>query len=185
LEQYHRRHKYLDLTRWYPKAVQLVIDLDIHLSSKPLKILDLGSGAGLFLFVCKNLGHKVLGLDIDIEPIYAEVFELLNLPPRVIHQISKFKPLPEFTDKFDIITSFMVCFNNWFEETPWGVKEWDFLLKDISRHLSKNGRVIFSLNRNTYGKIYTDELKELFLQKGAILKNNFVYFPAKGKLNEK
>ena len=46
----------------------------VHLDRrKPLRVLDIGSGAGYFLFVCKQLGHSVMGLDLDWPPMYAEI----------------------------------------------------------------------------------------------------------------
>jgi len=52
--------------------------------------MDIGSGAGYFLFICKNLGHTVTGLDLPrekehFEPMfefYNRMFKVLNLPEK-------------------------------------------------------------------------------------------------------
>src|SRR5947209_3588443 len=38
--------------------------------SPPLRVLDLGCGAGYFLYVSKYFGHQVLGLDLDDHQLF-------------------------------------------------------------------------------------------------------------------
>lgn len=49
--------------------------------------------------------------------------------------------------KFDLITGFMVCFNNHNRSDLWHISEWDqFLDNVIQRNLSRGGRIFFALN---------------------------------------
>jgi len=108
-------HKYLNIAEWYPVSLKHALMLDLDKTKKPLKILDIGSGAGYFLFICRNLGHNVTGLDLPpekehFEPMftfYKRMFEVLNLPKRVYYEIKRLTPLPKnlFDAKFDVITS--------------------------------------------------------------------------------
>ena len=42
-------------------------------------ILDIGSGAGYFLYLCQWLGHRPLGLDVDDVPLYPEMTQMLGV----------------------------------------------------------------------------------------------------------
>ena len=76
----------------------------VHLDRrKPLRVLDVGSGAGYFLFVCKQLGHSVMGLDLDWPPMYAETFEMMEMP-RCVWRIEPFQPLPDLGNRFDFFS---------------------------------------------------------------------------------
>ncbi|HYY28174.1 MAG TPA: hypothetical protein VE860_09535, partial [Chthoniobacterales bacterium] len=101
--------KYVDAAHWLNLAIRQARGL--HLDRRPpLRILDIGSGAGYFLFVCKQFGHAVMGLDLDWPLMYAEMFELLQIP-RQIWRIEPFQPLPDLGVRFDLVTGFAVCFN--------------------------------------------------------------------------
>ncbi len=85
--------KYVEAERFLKLNIRRVQDLGLdRLPSQ--RILDLGSGAGFFLFVARVLGHTGMGLDIDKCPLFREMFELLGLQ-RIVHRIEKFKPLPD------------------------------------------------------------------------------------------
>ena len=101
--------KYTDVGRWLYLARERAQDLKLHRSS-PQRVLDLGCGGGFFLFILKQLGHDVLGLDIDVQPLYRELVELFALP-RVIWTIKPFEPLPDLGQPFDWITAFSISFD--------------------------------------------------------------------------
>ena len=68
--------KYLEIEPWMEINLKRVRDLE----------LDLGGasgaryrcGTGYFLYICQSLGHDVLGLDLDEEPGFREMTELLG-----------------------------------------------------------------------------------------------------------
>ncbi len=56
--------KYANIEPWLRLNRERAQDLKLH-RSEPKRLLDLGCGGGFFLFIAKNLGHSVLGLDIE------------------------------------------------------------------------------------------------------------------------
>ena len=166
--------KYLDLDRWITINIRRIRDIELDLARRK-RILDLGCGAGYFLYVAKLLGHTGLGLDLDRTRMFAEITSLLGVR-RVIQRIRAFHPLPDFGEKFDLITAFMICFNSHRRPNLWGVAEWDFFLDDIAKHLAPRGRIWLELNRESDGTIYTPELKEFFQKRGARIDEHKIMF---------
>jgi SAM-dependent methyltransferase len=165
--------KYTNVEDWISSAVRHVRSLRLDRGPR-LKILDIGSGAGYLLFVLKQLGHEVFGLDLDEPPFYGEMFELLALE-RVIWRIEPFEPLPNVARKFDLITAFAICFNGHGNEKVWGPEEWEFFLDDLNKnYLTPGGRISLALNPEPYGR-YTPELKDFFVSRGAEFERNRIW----------
>src|SRR5436190_10626140 len=156
--------KYLDLDRWVDINIRRIREIELDLA-RPKRILDLGCGAGYFLYIAQLLGHKGLGLDLDQLPMFGDLTRLLGVR-RVIWQIKAFEPLPDL-GKFDLITAFLICFNHHKQANVWGVPEWEFFLNDLAKHLTPRGRIWFELNQEYDGTFYTPELKEFFKKRGA------------------
>jgi SAM-dependent methyltransferase len=166
--------KYVDAGHRLELAIKQARALQLD-RGKPLRILDIGSGAGYFLFICKHLGHTVMGLDLDWPPMYAETFELMQMP-RCIWRIEPFQPLPDLKSRYDFLTGFAVCFNSHGSDHVWGVKEWEFFLDDVEKNvLSKSGEIYFELNPEPWG-YFTPELGEFFKQRGAEVEGKKVFF---------
>src|SRR6184192_3618294 len=98
--------KYANIEPWLRLNRERVQDLKLHRSA-PKRVLDLGCGGGFFLFILKNLGHSVLGIDVERVVLFTELLELFAVP-RVVCRISAFEPLPDLGQKFDWITAFSV-----------------------------------------------------------------------------
>jgi SAM-dependent methyltransferase len=183
-EQIRKRHaivnpgadwpKYLDLDRWIGINIRRIRQVELDLA-RPKRILDLGCGAGYFLYIAQLLGHSGLGLDMDRLSMFREVTRLLGVR-RVVQQIEAFRPLPDFGQKFDLITAFMICFNNHKMPDLWKVAEWEFFLDDLAKHLTPRGRVWLELNQEYDGSFYTPELKEFFQKRGASISEQKVIF---------
>src|SRR5213079_1425627 len=171
--------KYLDLEHWIRINLQRVRELGLDYAPRS-RILDLGCGAGYFLYINKLLGHEILGLDLDELPMFHELIELLQIP-RTIARIEAFQPLPKFDRKFDIITAHLICFNNHKSDKLWGPIEWDYFLDDVARRLTSQGRVWLELNREYDGTYYTPELEKFFRDRGAQISSYRVTF-SPGKL---
>ena len=168
--------KYADVERWLKRHIKKVQDLDLH-RSPPKEILDLGCGGGFFLFIAKQFGHSVTGLDIDEFPLLGELLELFAVP-RKVWAIKPLAPLPDFGRKFDWITAFSTRFNRDAEDRHvWGVKEWEFFLDDLTRHLQPDGKVFLEINSGKTRSFYPEEVRELFRGRGATLERDYVYFP--------
>ena len=159
--------KYLDLDRWIGVNVRRIRQLELDLA-RPKQILDLGCGAGYFLYIAQLLGHSGVGLDMDRLPMFREVTRLLSVR-RVVQRIQPFRPLPNFGKKFDLITAFMICFNNHKMPGLWGVPEWEFFLNDLAKHLKSRGRIWLELNQEYDGTFYTPELQKFFQKRGALI----------------
>ena len=153
-----------------------VQDLQLHRSARQ-RVLDLGCGGGFFLFILKNLGHSVVGLDTGQVQLYAELLDLFGVE-RIVWTINAFEPLPNFPEKFDWITAFSVSFNAQHSSTgPWGPKEWDFFLRDLQRHLAPGGKVFFGLNPSFGGgDYYTPVLRQFFVSRGAKVERERIFF---------
>ncbi len=89
--------KYANIEPWLRLNRERAQDLKLH-RSEPKRVLDLGCGGGFFLFIAKNLGHSVLGLDIEHVTLFTELLELFEVP-RVVWRISAFEPLPDLGQK--------------------------------------------------------------------------------------
>ncbi len=166
--------KYLDLDRWIEINIRRIREVELDLS-RPKHILDLGCGAGYFLYIAQLLGHSGVGLDIDRLPMFREITRLLGVR-RVVQRIEAFRPLPDLGRKFDFITAFMICFNNHKMPDLWKVPQWEFFLDDLAKHLTPRGRVWLELNQEYDETFYTPELKELFQKRGATVNEHKIIF---------
>jgi len=107
--------------------------------------------------------------------MFREVTRLLGVR-RVVQRIEAFRPLPDFGQKFDLVTAFMICFNNHKMPDLWNVPEWEFFLNDLAKHLTPRGRVWLELNQEYDGSFYTPGLKEFFQRRGARINEQKVIF---------
>ena len=166
--------KYLDLDRWIDINIRRIREIELDLS-RPKRILDLGCGAGYFLHIAQLLGHKGTGLDMENVAMFGEITRLLGVR-RVVWRIHPLTPLPNFGERFDLITAFMICFNNHKQPNLWGVPEWEFFLNDLDNYLAPRGRVWLELNREYDETFYTPELKDFFERRGATIDDYRVVF---------
>src|SRR5215217_6679856 len=83
---------------------------------------------------------------------------------------------PDFGQKFDLVTAFMICFNNHKMPGLWKSPEWEFFLNDLSKHVTPRGRVWLELNEEYDGTFYTPELKTFFEERGAQINEHKVIF---------
>ena len=163
-------NRFEDIVYWVDINVERAQDLWLDRAT-PLRILDLGSGAGYFLYVCKYFGHDVLGFDTDSEPLFGAATELLGVR-RVIGRIERQTPLPDLGQKFDLVTGHRVCFHRIGkvrDGVEWSPADWRFFIDDIrSRFLEPNGRLLLDFNPRPDGSpFFTPELRKFFLSQGA------------------
>jgi SAM-dependent methyltransferase len=184
-EEIKRRHamddpgdawpKYLDIQRWMEINLSRVRDLGLDLGGRK-RVLDIGCGTGYFLYICKYLGHDVLGMDLDEERGFAEMTDLLGVP-RVIWRVEAYQPLPELGRKFDVIAAHMICFNGHKSDKLWKISEWEYFLDNLAaNHLEPGGQVCLELNREYDDSLYTPELKAYFESRGADIHTQRVHF---------
>jgi SAM-dependent methyltransferase len=163
-------NRFEDVVYWIKINIERAQDLWLD-RSPPLRILDLGCGAGYFLYVCKHFGHNVLGFDTDNEPLFRATTELLEVQ-RVIGRIDRQTPLPDLHQTFDLVTAHRICFHRIGrvrESMEWSVADWEFFINDIrTRFLNENGRLPLDFNPRPDGSsFFTPELRRFFLSQGA------------------
>lgn len=142
---------------------------------REMRVLDIGTGAGYFPFVCANAGHRAEALDVPENDFYREITDLLGVL-RHEHRIHAFQPLPSSVGRFDLITAFAVCFNAHGTTNVWGPDEWRFLLSNLrSNHICEGARLFLKLNREPDGTLYTDELFQFFRSEHATIDDDKIY----------
>ena len=170
--------KYLDVNKWLTLNIRYAKELGL-IEKPPKSVLDLGCGGGFFLVVCRMLGSRVLGLDLDKDIVLNEMIKLFKLE-RVTWRIRAFVKLPDFKRKFDLITAFMICFNFPPKHPYWGPRQWDFFLNDMSDRLLPGGRLLLSLNKQPDGNEYDDTLKAYFESREGVVTGKRIVFTAAG-----
>ena len=175
IEKRHAGEKYSDIDHWMKVNRERVQDLKLHRCG-PQRVLDLGCGGGFFLFILKRFNHSVLGLDVDRVPLFSELLEAFGVP-RVVFEIKPFEPLPNLRQQFDWITAFSIGFDrNRDTNVRWGVKEWDFLLRDLQRHLAPGGKIYLAVNPLPNGEYLTAEVREFFASRGGDIERERIFF---------
>jgi SAM-dependent methyltransferase len=163
-------NRFEDVVYWIEINVERAQDLWLD-RAPPMRIVDIGSGAGYFLYVCKFFGHQVVGFDTDSEPLFGATTALLKVP-RVIGRIERQTPLPDVGGKFDLVTAHRICFHRIGrvrDGAEWSPADWEFFINDIrTRFLNGNGRLLLDFNPRPDGSsFFTPELRKFFLSQGA------------------
>ena len=170
--------KYLDVDKWLTLNIRYAKELGL-VDRPPRSVLDVGCGGGFFLVVCRMLGARVLGVDLDKDVVLNEMIKLFRLE-RVAYRIRAFVKLPDFGRKFDLITAFMICFNFPPTRPYWGPRQWDFFINDMSDRLMDGGRLLLSLNKQPDGNEYDDVLKAYFESREGVVTGKRIIFTAAG-----
>lgn len=163
-------YKYIDVVFWLYYKFRLAMELGLN-DRPPVSVLDIGTGGGHFLLVCKQLGHSTLGLDIE-NPVYADLAEAFGVN-RIFYRVEPNTPLPKFGGKFDFISAVAINFHNIYGRGPnkyWALAQWRFFLNDLmSNQLSYPGRIFLELNheRREEGMIFNPELLAMCERNGA------------------
>src|SRR4030095_14913690 len=94
----HDWPKYLELEKWMQINLRRVQDLGLDYGLRK-RILDIGSGTGYFLHICRFLGHDVVGLDIDILPISSSGKIPSFVSPRAMWMLAMARVGPLYSDR--------------------------------------------------------------------------------------
>ena len=145
-------------------------------------ILDLGTGAGYFTFICNYYGHRAEAIDVPDNPMYNEIIKELGIT-RHAQYIAAFKDL-DVNRQYDLITAAMICFNNHKTPNVWHIKEWDYFLKSVStRNLKPNGKLFLSFNSESEEVPIDKELLEYFVLNNGELNDLEVFFKRESFIN--
>jgi hypothetical protein len=163
--------KFLHLDAWLNAIIGRALVLRVH-NSNPLTILDLGTGTGLFPFVCRVCGHAASGLDLPGQLMRSPEREIFTKMPAAFDVTVERFPIHAFTPiegigTYDLITSFLINFNNHHKSDEWGRAQWEYFISDLRTHLNPGGRIALMMNANLerYGSDlqYYDEDTKAFL----------------------
>lgn len=142
--------KYLHTDYWLRENVIRAAGLGLHRQS-PLKILDLGTGTAMFPYVCSLLGHQVAGLDQPFETCRPDELRVYSVMPTVLGvpvqraAIKPFEPI-SLVGTYDLVTAFMICFNEHRKPQEWQRAEWEFFLADLAQYVNPGGRICLAFN---------------------------------------
>ena len=154
-------YKYFDKQLWLRSKMMRAIELGLDKSAQS-SVLDLGCGAGYFLYCCKYLGHSVHGLDLPDYEFYRDMIALFGIS-RTGVRVETYKNLPLLGKRFDVITAHQICFIGHKTENLWGVDEWDFFLNDlVENYLNPNGTIALEFNEEPSIGFYTKEVRKYF-----------------------
>jgi SAM-dependent methyltransferase len=159
-------YKYFDKQLWLRSKMMRAIELALD-KSQPLSVLDIGCGAGYFLYCCKFLGHDVHGIDLPNYAFYRDMIALFGIP-RTGFRIEPYKPLPVVGKRFDVVTAHQICFNGHKTERMWGPAEWEFFLNDLQENLLEpDGTIALEFNEEPEIGFYTKEVRQYFESRSA------------------
>ena len=154
-----------------------------HIPGRKLKILDIGTGAAYFPFVCKYYGHEVEVVDVADNEMYNEIVNTFGLK-KYSKYIHKFNNL-SIENKYDLVTAFMICFNCHQQPDLWHVREWAFFLTNLHNHnLNSGGRVFLSFNAETAEEPVSKELLAYFVANNAEVAGSDVYINSNYKVDQ-
>src|SRR5258708_35835 len=167
-----RINRFEDVVYWIEINIERAQDLWLD-RAPPIRIVDLGSGAGYFLSISKSFAEEVLGLDTDNEPLFRATTALLDVP-RVIGRIERQTPLPDLGGKFDLVTAHRICFHrigHVRDGVEWAAADWEFVINDIrTRFLNEHVRLLLDFNPHPDSSAFlTPRLREFFAAPGAPL----------------
>ena len=168
--------KYLELDKWLNENLKRAFRLSLHKKEKTL-ILDLGCGPGYFLYICKHFGHDVYGLDLNNNSMYNTLVSKFNIP-RFISEIKAFESLSLNTQlKFNLVTAFMITFNDHKTLNEWDLEQWDFFLEDIkNNYLLDDGKIFININASNDQEPIKEELASHLEKKSLCKIDDLSYF---------
>ncbi len=155
--------KYLDLNFWVLENVGRLFRLHLQ-EGRPRRVLDIGTGCGYFPYLCRSAGHQAECVDLDSEPLYNDVIATLGLK-RHVRRIQKYEPLG-IDGPFDLVTAFMICFNEHKQPGLWHIPEWKFFLDDVETRLNPGGKIFLSFNAETAAEPVNPELLRYLASRG-------------------
>ena len=168
--------KFLHTDYWLRINVERVVQLGLQ-ERTGLKILDVGSGPALFVFICDLCGHDAVGLDVPLAKarpdealVYSVLPEALGVST-IRERIEALVPM-NGDETYDLITAFMICFNRHKQPDEWQRPAWEFFLRDVAGHLRPGGRLHLRFNPHDerYGELryWSGDLLALFQQLGTV-----------------
>jgi SAM-dependent methyltransferase len=171
--------KYLEVATYVALQVRYARELGLAArTDPPRRVLDIGTGAGYFPFVCRHYGHQATAIDLDTTPMYNDLVRLLGVD-RVTWRVTPFVPLPDFPERFDCVTAMQLKFNTRPQGGPWGREEWSFFLEDLAHRVAHpDAQVFLGFNADRSGVAVGRDLSAFLRERGAIVDDWKVTLPS-------
>lgn len=159
-------YKYFDKRMWLRTKMMRVVEIGLD-RAEPSTVLDLGCGAGYFLYCCKFLGHDVHGLDLPDYAFYNSMTTFFGVP-KTGFRIEAQKELPKLGRRFDFVTAHQICFNGHKTAQLWSAADWQFFVDDVeSNLLVPGGTIALEFNPEPGVGFYQEEVRDYFASRGA------------------
>ena len=143
-------YKYADFPYWISKNIRRATRLHL-IEGTPKNILDIGVGPGHFAVIANSLGHRTVGIDLDVD-FYNDLCEAIGVDRRFV-KVEAQNKLPNFGVKFDLITIMWQSFdikkyNADQTRVYWDNDDWAYLINDfIENQLNSHGEIYIELNK--------------------------------------
>jgi len=168
--------KYLDIDYWLCENLRRVYALGLHKRDRKLRILDIGTGAAYFPYICRHFGHEVEAVDLPGNEMYNEIISAFGIK-RYDRSISAFQDLG-IPGKYDLVTAYMICFNCHKQPALWHIREWEYFLDGLRKNnLNPGGEVFLAFNAETPEEPVSKELLAYFAANGAKIDGSTVLIP--------
>ena len=166
------QEKYLNYKFWLKESLIRFYKLGLHREEKKT-ILDIGTGTGYFPFICNEFSHAGFCLDVPDKELYDQITDSLGLI-KFKRYIKSFELLKLNTnERFDLVTAYMICFNNHKQENLWSNKEWEFFISDLQdNYLKKDGKIFLNFNEESPGIYFSSELLGYFKGMNYVVEGN-------------
>lgn len=144
-EFYNHTGKYIyKLDLYLQEKIDVAAFLGLDTASN-LRMLDIGSGMGLFAWICKNLGHKCNSTYYDNFPFYQAAWKILKIRSPVYLEIRSDRRWQlESSKPYDIITAMRTVFDRY--PTRWSAYDWLMFLTQAHAHLKPSGTLFVKTN---------------------------------------
>jgi 2-polyprenyl-3-methyl-5-hydroxy-6-metoxy-1,4-benzoquinol methylase len=112
------------------------------------KILDIGSGLGVFPWICRLHNHHCTLTDVSPHQIWRKAHRLLQINRNYRDlEIVAYQDI-ELTQQYDIITAHRTVFDE--HDYRWHAEEWTWFLKQLAPFLTDTGFVFIKTNLTEY-----------------------------------
>ena len=121
--------------------------LGLH-ESKNKTLIDIGTGAGWFPYICKLYNHRCIGTDVLGRSEYDPIYEALKI--EVTGDLVYARQPFGLNIKAHYIISLRSFFPN--RPTVWEMEDWKYFFRDIKKNILKDGGIYLGCNTGQKGK---------------------------------
>ena len=146
------------IEKWIREKLGACYWMGIDNQKTKKRIIDLGTGAGWMVYLCKRFGHEAYGTDIQRRLEYQEGYKFLGIENNVSGDLVHIQKKMTIKGKFDFITSFRSFIGQ--KPRAWEKDEWKFFLSDCRDHLNDGGHIYLSCNSGSKLDSYYRTLPE-------------------------